>query len=165
MALTIAVTGLPFPQKSKDWTGLQKDRRLWFFVVFRPVSVFIRLISLWPVFRPSWIGTFIYITISFKTSPRMLSSVKNWCFFKISLVHLLFPKVIYILIHILSVSWPNIMLLGAFERVFKGLQQTGLNRAFCSLGPIWLQSFSGYETGLLNTTSQGSRVLKGKGIG
>ena len=69
------------------------------------------------------------------------------------------------------------MFLGAFERVFKGLQKTGLNRSrpvnvnrcfcglyiskkkdwtagpvFCSLGPVWLRSFSGHETGLLNTT-------------
>ena len=40
-ALTITVTGLPFPQKSKDRTGPQKDRRPQFFAVFRPVSVFI----------------------------------------------------------------------------------------------------------------------------
>ena len=107
----------------------------------------------------------------------MLSFVKKWCFYKINLVHLLFPKVIYILIHILSVFWPNIMFLGAFERVFKGLQKTGLNRSwpvnvnrffavftsqkwkdltagpvFCSLGLVWLRSFSGHETRLPNTS-------------
>ena len=40
-----------------------------------------------------------------------------------------FSKVIYILIHILSVFCPNITFLGAFKRVFKGLQKTGLNRS------------------------------------
>ncbi|EDQ98740.1 uncharacterized protein LACBIDRAFT_296791 [Laccaria bicolor S238N-H82] len=38
-ALTVTVTGLPFPQKSKDQTGPQKDRRPRFFAVYRPVSV------------------------------------------------------------------------------------------------------------------------------
>ena len=73
-------------------------------------------------------GRCIDNTISFNTSLRTLSFVKNWCFYKISLVHLLFPKVIYIFIHILSVFWPNITFLGVFEGVFKGLQKTGLNR-------------------------------------
>ncbi|EDR05849.1 uncharacterized protein LACBIDRAFT_302398 [Laccaria bicolor S238N-H82] len=40
------------------------------------------------------IGKFINIFNSFKTSPRTLNSVRNWCFYKISLVHLLFPKVL-----------------------------------------------------------------------
>ena len=68
------------------------------------------------------------------------------------------------------------MFLGAFERVFEGLQKTSLNqlrpvnvnRFFCGLyiskikrpncrsslwglGPVWLWSFSGHETGLPNT--------------
>ena len=85
--------------------------------------------GLWANILKLWIGRFIDITISFKTSLRTLSFVKNWCLYKISLVHLLFPKVIYILIHILSVFWPNITFLGAFEGVFKGLQKTGLNRS------------------------------------
>ncbi|EDQ99118.1 uncharacterized protein LACBIDRAFT_317618 [Laccaria bicolor S238N-H82] len=38
-ALTVTITGLPFPQKSKDQTGPQKDRRPRFFAVYRPVSV------------------------------------------------------------------------------------------------------------------------------
>ena len=73
-------------------------------------------------------GTFIDITISFTRGLRTLRFVNNWCFYKIGLVHLLFPKVIYILIHILFVFWPNSMFLGVFERVFKGLQKTILNR-------------------------------------
>ena len=57
----------------------------------------------------------------------MLIFIKNWCFYTIILVHLLFSTVFYIFSPI-SVSFgPINMLLGAFERVFKGLQKPGPN--------------------------------------
>ena len=187
------MTGLPFPQKSKDQTRPQKDCRPRFFAVFRPVSVFVGfnrfMTGLYANILKLWIGKFIDITISFKTSPRTLRFVKKWCFYKINMVHLLFPKVIYILIHIFSIFWPNIMFLGAFKRVFKGLQKTGLNRSrpvnvnrfFCGLyiskikrpdrrsGLLWswsglLRSFSGHKTGLPNTTHPVLKLITLDGI-
>ena len=78
---------------------------LFFFPVFLfPSLFFIIYFKFW---TQVWVG-------SLKTSPRTLSFVKNWCFYKISLVHLLFPKVFYILIHISLDFWPNSMFLGGF---------------------------------------------------
>jgi len=107
----------------------------------------------------------------------MLNSVRNWCFYKISLVHLLFSTVCYIFNHISVGFGPINMFLGMFQRVFKGLQKTSPNQSrqvhfnwyFCSLyiskmkrrdcrsSLLWSWSglvmvFSSYETGLPNTT-------------
>ena len=46
------------------------------------------------------ISNFVTILLSFKISPRTLIYIKNWCFYKISLVHILFSTVFYIFNHI-----------------------------------------------------------------
>jgi len=92
------------------------------FYVFNHISI-----VLWPI--NTLLDIFIYIFITFKKSPRTLNSVRNWCFYKINLVHLLFQTVFYIFNHI-SVSFgPINMFLGTSLREFEGLQKTGLNRS------------------------------------
>jgi hypothetical protein len=60
------------------------------------------------------LGINIYIYISFKMGPRTLNSVRNWCFYKINIVHQLFHAVFYVFNHI-SVSFgPINMFLGTF---------------------------------------------------
>jgi hypothetical protein len=57
-------------------------------------------------------GSNIYILILFKVSLRTLSSARNWCFYKINIIHLLFYAVFYVFNHI-SVSFgPINMFLG-----------------------------------------------------
>jgi hypothetical protein len=59
-------------------------------------------------------GIHIYTFLSFKMSLRMLNSVRNWCFYQINIVHLLFYAVFYVFNHI-SVSFgPINMFLGMF---------------------------------------------------
>ena len=42
------------------------------------------------------IGNFVTILPSFQINPRTLIYIKNWCFYKISLVHILFSTIFYI---------------------------------------------------------------------
>ena len=56
-------------------------------------------------------------------SPGTLIYIKNWCFYKISLIYPLFSTVFYIFNHI-SVNFN--MFLGVFWRVSKRLQNTSL---------------------------------------
>jgi len=79
-------------------------------------------------------GNFIDISISFIMSPRTLNSVGNWCFYKISLVHLLFSTLFYIFDHISVGFGPINMFLGTFKRVFKGLQKASLHDWFTLTG-------------------------------
>ena len=74
-------------------------------------------------------------------SPRTLIYVKNWCIYKINLVHLLFSTVFYIFKHNFVSFGPINMFLDAFWRIFMGLQKKSpnqskpvhLDRSFCSL--------------------------------
>ena len=83
----------------------------------------------------------INMNLSFKMSPRTLIYVKNWCIYKINLVHLLISTVFYIFKHNFVSFGPINMFLCTFWRAFKGLQQTSpnqskpvhLDRSFCSL--------------------------------
>jgi hypothetical protein len=59
-------------------------------------------------------GIHINILIKFKKSLRTLNTVRNWCFYKINIIHLLFYTVFHVLNHI-SVSFEPInMFLGTF---------------------------------------------------
>jgi hypothetical protein len=59
-------------------------------------------------------GGCIHNFISLKKSLRTLNSVRNWCFYKINIIHLLFHAVFYVFNHI-SVSFgPINMFLGTF---------------------------------------------------
>ena len=63
------------------------------------------------------ISNFVTIHFSFKISPRTLIYIKNWCFYKISLVHILFSTVFYIFNHI-SVNFEPITRPGIEPRTF-----------------------------------------------
>lgn len=104
--------------------------------------------------------------------------MRKWCFYKISLVCLLFQQ--ELTFSTISLG-PINMFLGTFQSVYKELQKIGPNKftltslfavftswkwedqttgsVFCSLGLAWLWSFSSYETGLPNTNHQKCLIL------
>jgi hypothetical protein len=59
-------------------------------------------------------GIHIHIFVNFKKSIRTLNSVRNWCFYKINILHLLFYAVFYVFNHISVNFGPINMFLGTF---------------------------------------------------
>ena len=76
-----------------------------------------------------WIGKFIDILLTFKTSPRTLIYIKNWHSYENILVHLVFLIEFYSFYHIFVNFGPINLFLDAFWRVYIGLQKTGPNRS------------------------------------
>ena len=150
-----------YPRTRKDWTGPMKTGLIglfgpWTGLLIKNLNWFKSIFS--GLKLKFWIGRVIDSNLSFKTSPRTLIYVKNWCSYGNILVHLQFSSffqrfsAIYGFYNIFVSFHPNIMIFGTFWREFKVLPKTGLNR-----GEPVLQDWSVCGLSILKVKDQDRR--------